>query len=35
VERFTVEHARSTGSLPFADPATVLVPVTSIVAPDP
>ncbi|HEX6577819.1 MAG TPA: zf-HC2 domain-containing protein [Jiangellaceae bacterium] len=35
MERFTVEHARSTGSLPFADPATVLVPVTTTVAPDP
>jgi len=35
VERFAVEHARSTGSLPFADLATVLVPVTSTVAPDP
>jgi hypothetical protein len=35
MERFTVEHARSTGSLPFADPATVLVPVTATVAADP
>ena len=35
VERFAVEHGRSTGSLPFADLATVLVPVTSTVAPDP
>ena len=32
MERFAVEHARSTGSLPFADPATALVPVTSTVA---
>jgi anti-sigma factor RsiW len=35
VEQFTVEHARSTGSLPFADPAAVLVPVSSVVIPGP
>jgi hypothetical protein len=27
MEQFTVEHARSTGSLPFVEPAAVLVPV--------
>lgn len=35
MEQFTVEHARSTGSLPFADPASVLVPVTSFTGPGP
>ncbi|MGH8822888.1 MAG: anti-sigma factor family protein [Jiangellaceae bacterium] len=35
MERFTVEHARSSGSLPFADPAAVLVPVSSIPVPGP
>jgi len=28
MEQFTVEHARSTGSLPFVEPAAVVVPVT-------
>jgi hypothetical protein len=26
MEQFTVEHARSTGGLPFAEPASILVP---------
>jgi hypothetical protein len=29
MEQFTVEHARSTGSLPFVEPAAVLVPVSA------
>jgi anti-sigma factor RsiW len=29
-QQFTVEHARSTGSLPFADPAAVVVPASSV-----
>jgi hypothetical protein len=29
MEQFTVEHARSTGSLPFVEPAAILVPVSA------
>jgi anti-sigma factor RsiW len=29
MEQFTVEHARSTGSLPFVEPAAILVPVST------
>jgi len=29
MEQFTVEHARSTGSLPFVEPAAILVPVNA------